>query len=123
MAFKETWYDVRGTVVGMTHLFGGQDTQNVQSSVGIVRTSAAAARDGVRTFLYILGAISLALGIFNLIPVLPLDGGHIAIALVEKLRGRTFAQSVYVKYSLIGFSLFAILMYIGLRNDLFGGGG
>jgi Predicted membrane-associated Zn-dependent proteases 1 len=77
----------------------------------------------VRTFLYILGAISLALGIFNLIPVLPLDGGHIAIALVEKLRGRTFAQSVYVKYSLIGFSLFAILMYIGLRNDLFGGGG
>jgi regulator of sigma E protease len=123
LAGKETWFDFRGTVVGMTHLFGGQDTQNVTSSVGIVRTSAAAARSGVRDFVYILGAISLALGIFNLIPVLPLDGGHIAIALVERLRGRTFAQSVYVKYSLIGFSLFAILMYIGLRNDLFGGGG
>ena len=123
MALQETWFDVRGTVEGMTHIFRGQDTQNVQSSVGIVRTSAAAARSGIRDFLYILGAISLALGIFNLIPVLPLDGGHIAIALVEKLRGRTFAQSVYVKYSLIGFGLFAILMYIGLRNDLFGGGG
>jgi regulator of sigma E protease len=61
--------------------------------------------------------------LLNLIPVLPLDGGHIAIALVEKLRGRTFAQTVYVRYSVVGLSLFAILMYFGLRNDIFGGGG
>ena len=43
------------------------------------------------------------------------------MALVEKLRGRTFRQSVYVRYSAVGLALFALLMYFGLRNDLFGG--
>ena len=67
--------------------------------------------------------VGRALGLLNLLPVLPLDGGHIVIALVEKIRGRTFAQAVYVRYSVIGLALFAVLMYFGLRNDLFGGGG
>jgi regulator of sigma E protease len=121
-AAKITWFSVRDTVVGIAHLATGRDTNHVSSSVGIVRVSAAAWRDGARIFLSVLAEISLALGILNLIPVLPLDGGHITIALVEKLRGRTFAQGVYVRYSLVGIGLFALLMYFGLRNDLgFGG--
>jgi regulator of sigma E protease len=121
-ATKITWFSVRDTVVGMAHLATGRGTNHVSSSVGIVRVSAAAWRDGARIFLSVLAEISLALGILNLIPVLPLDGGHITIALVEKLRGRTFAQGVYVRYSLVGIGLFALLMYFGLRNDLgFGG--
>jgi hypothetical protein len=45
------------------------------------------------------------------------------MALIEKVRGRTFQQAVYVRYSMVGLTIFAILMYFGLRNDLFGGGG
>jgi hypothetical protein len=45
------------------------------------------------------------------------------MALLEKVRGRTFTQAVYVRYSVVGLTLFALLMYFGLRNDLFGGGG
>ena len=75
------------------------------------------------TFLFVLGLISLALGLLNLVPVLPLDGGHIVMALVEKVRGRTFAQAVYIRYSVVGLALFAVLMYFGLRNDIFGPGG
>ena len=123
-ATKEVWFEIRGTVVGMGHLVTGRGTKNVSSSVGIVRVSAAAFRQGLRDFIAVLGSISLALGILNLIPVLPFDGGHVAIALVEKVRGRTFGQGVYVRYMLVGIALFAVLMYIGLRNDLghiFGG--
>jgi len=118
-----TWGVTRDTVTGIAHVFAGRDTGQVSSSVGIVRTSAAAWRQGLRDYLFVLGLISLALAVLNLIPVLPLDGGHIVMALVEKVRGRTFAQSVYMRYSVVGLSLFAILMYLGLRNDLFGGGG
>lgn len=118
-----TWGVTRDTVTGIGHVFAGQDTNHISSSVGIVRTSAQAWRLGLRDYLSVLGLISLALGVLNLIPVLPLDGGHIVMALVEKVRGRTFAQSVYVRYSIVGLSLFAILMYFGLRNDLFGSGG
>jgi regulator of sigma E protease len=122
-AFGLTWGVTRDTVAGIGHLFAGRDTNQVSSSVGIVRVSAAAWRQGLRDFLLVLGLISLALGLLNLLPVLPLDGGHIVMALVEKVRGRTFQQAVYMRYTVVGLSLFAVLMYLGLRNDLFGGGG
>jgi regulator of sigma E protease len=118
-----SWTVTAGTVTGLGRLATGRDTNQVSSSVGIVRAQQQAWRQGARDFLSVLGLISLALGLMNLIPVLPLDGGHIVLALVEKLRGRTFAQSVYMRYSVVGLTLFALLMYFGLRNDLFGPGG
>jgi regulator of sigma E protease len=116
------WDVVSSTVTGLGQLATGKDTRHISSTVGIVRVSAQAWRAGVSSFLQVLGLVSLALGILNLLPVLPLDGGHIVIALVEKIRGRTFRQSVYIRYSAVGLTLFAVLMYFGLRNDLFGGG-
>jgi regulator of sigma E protease len=118
-----SWTITHDTVKGMAHLATGRGTNQVSSSVGIVRVSAQAWRQGLRDFLFVLGLVSLALGLLNLLPVLPLDGGHIVMALVEKVRGRTFAQAVYMRYSVIGLTLFGVLMYFGLRNDLFGGGG
>jgi regulator of sigma E protease len=122
-ALHLTWQVTAGTVTGLGHVATGRDTSQVSSSYGIVKASAAAWRAGLRTFLFVLGLISLALGLLNLLPVLPLDGGHIVIALVEKVRGRTFGQSVYIRYSVVGLTLFAVLMYFGLRNDIFGRGG
>jgi regulator of sigma E protease len=122
-ALHLTWDVTAGTVTGLGQLATGSDTSHVSSSYGIVKASAAAWRAGLRTFLFVLGLISLALGLLNLLPVLPLDGGHIVMALVEKVRGRTFAQAVYIRYSVVGLTLFAVLMYFGLRNDIFGPGG
>jgi regulator of sigma E protease len=122
-ALSLTWQITSDTVTGIGHLARGRDTNQVSSSVGIVRVSAAAWRQGLRNFLFVLGLVSLALGLLNLLPVLPLDGGHIVMALLEKVRGRTFRQAVYMRYTVVGLSLFALLMYFGLRNDLFGGGG
>ena len=118
-----SWRVTSDTVTGLGHLATGRDTNQVSSSVGIVKAQQQAWRQGVRDFLSVLGLISLALGLMNLIPVLPLDGGHIVLALIEKVRGRTFAQSVYIRYSVVGLTIFAVLMYFGLRNDLFGSGG
>jgi regulator of sigma E protease len=119
-ALTLSWRVTADTVRGLAHLATGRDTNQVSSSVGIVKAQQQAWRQGVRDFLSVLGLISLALGLMNLIPVLPLDGGHIVLALVEKVRGRTFAQSVYIRYSVVGLTIFAVLMYFGLRNDLFG---
>jgi regulator of sigma E protease len=122
-ALSLSWSVTADTARGLGRLLTGRDTNHVSSSVGIVKAQSAAWRQGLRDFLSVLGLISLALALMNLIPVLPLDGGHIVLALVEKLRGRTFAQSVYIRYSVVGLTLFAVLMYFGLRNDLFGPGG
>jgi regulator of sigma E protease len=122
-ALSLSWAVTADTVRGLGRLVTGRDTNHVSSSVGIVKAQQQAWRQGARDFLSVLGLISLALALMNLIPVLPLDGGHIVLALLEKVRGRTFAQSVYIRYSVVGLTLFAVLMYFGLRNDLFGSGG
>jgi regulator of sigma E protease len=122
-ALSLSWAVTADTGRGLAHLVTGRDTNHVSSSVGIVKAQSQAWRQGLRDFLSVLGLISLALALMNLIPVLPLDGGHILLALLEKVRGRTFAQSVYIRYSVVGLTLFAVLMYFGLRNDLFGSGG
>jgi regulator of sigma E protease len=122
-ALSLCWAATADTGRAVAHLVTGSDTHQLNSSVGIVKAQQEAWREGLRQFLGVLGLISLALALFNLLPVLPLDGGHILLALIEKVRGRTFAQSVYIRYSVVGLTLFAVLMYFGLRNDLFGSGG
>jgi membrane-associated protease RseP (regulator of RpoE activity) len=58
----------------------------VQSIIGVGATATDALQAGVGQFLYILIAINIFFGIFNLFPMLPLDGGHVAIAVYEKIR-------------------------------------
>lgn len=57
-----------------------------ESPVGIVRLASQAAQSGIGPVLSLLFSINIFVGIFNLIPLLPLDGGHIAVATYERLR-------------------------------------
>jgi regulator of sigma E protease len=66
----------------------------------------------------ILALISLSLGIINLFPFLPLDGGHIFWALAEKVRGRAISLRVMERASVVGFMLVLFLFYVGLSNDI-----
>jgi regulator of sigma E protease len=109
------------TVQSIGGLVVGQGTRNVSSAVGIVRVTSQAFRQSLQDFLGVVGFISLALALLNLLPVLPLDGGHILMSILERLRGRAFSQQAYMRFSAVGLSLFALLLYFGLRNDLFGG--
>jgi len=59
-----------------------------RSAVGTVQLLHQASQSGLPTVLYLLAAINLSFGILNLIPLLPLDGGHVAIALYEGVRSR-----------------------------------
>jgi regulator of sigma E protease len=112
-----------GTAQSIGDLAHGKNTRNISSAVGIVRDASSAFKQSLQDFLGVIGLISMALALLNLLPILPLDGGHIVMAIAEKIRGRTFSQAVYLRYSAVGLSLFVFLMYLGLRNDLFGGGG
>ena len=62
--------------------------------------------------------ISLSLGVINLFPFLPLDGGHIFWALAEKVRGKAIPFSVMERAGFVGFALVIALFLVGLSNDL-----
>jgi membrane-associated protease RseP (regulator of RpoE activity) len=59
-----------------------------ESPVGIVRLLHQAGQSGAGTVLWLIAVINLSLGIFNLLPFFPLDGGHVVVALYEGVRSR-----------------------------------
>ena len=69
--------------------------------------------------LLLLALVSLSLGLVNLLPILPLDGGHIFWAVVEKLRGgKPVSLRVMERATVIGFALVMALFFLGLSNDI-----
>jgi regulator of sigma E protease len=105
-------------------LVHGQGREDVSSPVGIVQSSSAAARAGLQNYLWVLGLLSLSLALLNLLPLLPLDGGHIVFSIIEGLRGRSVGRAVYERVSAVGIALVLLLFFIGLSNDIgrLGGG-
>ncbi|MBA3733964.1 MAG: RIP metalloprotease RseP [Actinobacteria bacterium] len=123
-SFQLTWDATKATVTFLPRLITGSGRKEVSSPVGIVDYSSQAASLTFTLFLQILGLISLSLAILNLLPLLPLDGGHILFSIIEGLRGRAVGREVYERVSAIGIALFLVLMFIGLSNDInrLGGG-
>ena len=119
-----SWSATTATLTFLPRLATGSGRKDVSSPVGIVDYSSQAAALTFTLFLQILGLISLSLAILNLLPLLPLDGGHILFSIVEGLRGRAVGREVYERVSAIGIALFLVLMFIGLSNDInrLGGG-
>ena len=58
------------------------------SPVGLTRVASEAADTGIYSVLVLLIAINLFVGLFNMLPLLPLDGGYVAIAVYEWVRSR-----------------------------------
>jgi regulator of sigma E protease len=94
------------------------DGRDVSSPVGIVQGSSDAVEKGTDTYLWVLGLISLSLALLNLLPLLPLDGGHIAFSIIEGLRGRAVAREVYERVSVVGIAVVLLLFFVGLSNDV-----
>jgi regulator of sigma E protease len=92
--------------------------EEVSSPVGIVEGSSDALERGFETYLWVLGLLSLSLALLNLLPLLPLDGGHIAFSMVEGVRGRAVGREVYERVSAIGIAVVLLLFFIGLSNDI-----
>jgi regulator of sigma E protease len=120
-SFRVIGLVTKETVRALASLATGEGTEDVSSVVGIVDVTSDAYRQSVEDFLGIVGFVSLALALLNLLPVLPLDGGHIVMSILERIRGRAFSQLAYMRFSAVGLTLFAFLLYLGLRNDLGGG--
>jgi regulator of sigma E protease len=112
------------TYIGMTFeaIAGFFNPQTFQASVsgassviGASYFAAEAARAGALDYAGLVAVLSLSLGVINIFPIPPLDGGKIAVELFERLRGRPLSRRVSLSLSAAGaallFALIAYLMY------------
>ena len=123
-SLKVTGEATKQTAAFLPRLVHRQARKEITTPVGIVQGSSQALHAGSQTYLWLLGFLSLSLALLNLLPLLPLDGGHIAFSLVEGVRGRAVGREVYERVSVVGIALVLMLYFIGLSNDVgrLGGG-
>jgi regulator of sigma E protease len=114
------WQITTGTGSAIGGLFHSKERQQLTGTVGIVRESAAALKVGLPYYLQLLGLVSMSLALLNLLPLLPLDGGHIAVSIVEAIRRRALAREFYERVSVVGLALILFIAFIALNNDLTG---
>jgi regulator of sigma E protease len=116
LAEQELWLVTKGTGVALKNLVVRGDRSNVQGVVGIVREQSTAVGQGL--YLEQLAWLSLSLALFNLLPFLPLDGGHILFALIERLRRKPLSREIYERVSLVGISVFVLMFLFVLQQDV-----
>lgn len=109
------WQVVTGTVPGG---LGGPN--GVTGPIGISRVTYSAAEQGVDNYLEVLALLSVALGLTNLLPVPALDGGRIAVVLIEAIRRRPFDRNremAVQRYGLVALmALIAVVSYLDISR-------
>jgi regulator of sigma E protease len=117
-AARDTWLVTKAMGTWLGNVVSGSGRKDVSTPVGIVQQSSKAVEVGYREYLQVLALISLSLALLNLLPLLPLDGGHMAFSIIEGLRGRAVGRAVYERVSAVGIALVLLLFFVGLSNDI-----
>ncbi len=118
-AGKTMWRVTTTTLDSLVKLvYDKQARDQVSGVVGSYEATRQSFEFDTKQAIYVLALISLSLGIINLFPFLPLDGGHIFWALAEKVRGRPIPFRIMERAGIVGFMLVLFLFYIGLSNDI-----
>jgi len=86
--------------------------------IEIAAQSGAAARSGFRNLLYLMGVISISIGLLNLFPIPLLDGGQILVLLIESVARRDLSLEVKGRIAQVGLALIVLLMVTVIWFDL-----
>ena len=102
LAGSGPWTATKQTVSAVVHVFEPKERKQLHGVVGGYVVAQKSFAESTSLALEVLALISLSLGIVNLFPFLPLDGGQIAMVLAEKITGRPVAVEVMERVSALG---------------------
>lgn len=104
-------------VQNLKKLLTGEVSKNqLMGPVGI--SSVVSNTDGIRNYIYILALISLSLGVTNLLPFPPLDGGKVVILLIELIRKKPLKEKTEMTLQTLGFTMLIVLSIYITYNDI-----
>jgi len=118
-AARETWR-LTGSTLGLLGrmITGKASVRNLSGPISIAQFANSSASAGLSHFLFFLGAISLSLGILNLLPIPVLDGGHLLYYLIELVKGSPVSEQAQVAGQYFGLIALAGLMSLAFVNDI-----
>jgi len=127
--FEAPWQSIRfmgvltqETFTGLgrvfVNLFKHGNIEELTGPVGIMAITTRGFQWGWDYGLYILGLISYAFAIFNLLPIPAVDGGRIFFLMIEKIRRRPISQRTEILVNNICFFLLIILLFVVTIKDI-----
>jgi regulator of sigma E protease len=118
MTFEEIRFIVQRTAAFLGDFFVGRgDIEQLGGPVKVAKVSGEVATLGILALVNLTALLSLNIGIFNLLPVPMLDGGHLLYYLAEAVRGRPLSMRIQEIGYRFGFALVLALMVFTLFND------
>jgi regulator of sigma E protease len=111
-------YKGLGTMVKMAVSDPGSVKNAIVGPIGIMQMSGSQAKKGAANLIYFGALVSVALMVFNLLPLPVLDGGHIMISAAEGLARRRLRPRVHILVHRVGMALLGALVILVLFNDV-----
>ncbi|WP_041523117.1 RIP metalloprotease RseP [Gilvimarinus agarilyticus] len=99
-------------------IFGEISTKNLSGAITIAKVAGSEAENGWRSFLGFLALLSVSLGVFNLLPIPVLDGGHLMYYMVELVKGSPVSEKVQAVGYQLGLVMVIGLTILALYNDI-----
>lgn len=116
-AFYNVVYYIKAMFDSVVQIFTGRVTvDQMMGPVGI--SSVVSQTNGFADFIYILSVISLSLGVTNLLPFPPLDGGKVVLLIIEGIRRKPFSQKFEMALQSAGFLVLITLSIFVTYNDI-----
>ncbi len=120
MTFEEIRFIIDRTVAFLGDFFVGRgDVDQLGGPVKVAKVSGEVASMGVVALINLMALLSLNIGIFNLLPIPMLDGGHLLYYGIEAVRGRPLSQRVQEFGFRVGLALVFTLTVFTFINDIF----
>ena len=118
-AVQETTDVSRFIVVGIVRLFQGRlSLDSLSGPITIYEVAGEEGRKGPDYFIWVMALISINLGLFNLLPIPALDGGHLLFLAAEAALRRPLPLRVREVAHIVGMTIVISLMAVAFKNDL-----
>ena len=118
-ALQETWNNsvfvldsIKKMVIGLISV------RNINGPITIAQVAGETASYGLEVYLGFLALLSICLGVFNLLPIPVLDGGHLFYYIMEAIMGRPVPERVQTWGLQLGLSLIFGIMILAIYNDV-----
>ncbi|HEM4765258.1 TPA: RIP metalloprotease RseP [Streptococcus suis] len=116
--FQEAGATALRVVTALKNLIATFDVKQLGGPVAIYKVSSQAAEFGLASVLGLMAALSINLGIFNLIPIPALDGGKIVMNILEAIRRKPLKPETESYITLAGVAVMVVLMIVVTWNDI-----
>ena len=115
---ERTYFVAQTTVLYVAKVFTGTASSNqLHGPAGVAKIAGDTAAMGVWPFLFLIGLISVSIGLINLFPIPMLDGGHVLFYLIEAVSGRPISPTAQEWSFRIGLSAILMLLVLATTND------